>query len=103
MTNLGIDFVYSTDSIQWGNVSVPMVPMGHFSRNASGMKLFELASSLENGGQESLVQKIRERKYEPANLDEVVESQVYMNPEQKGKFRSMRNQMKNLFLGKKGK
>ena len=103
MTNLGIDLVYSTGEIKWGNVSVPMVPMGHFSKNESRMKLFESANSLENGGQEALAQEIKESKYEPANLDKVTEAQVSMNPEQKGKFRSMLQRMKKLFLRTKGK
>ena len=48
------------------------------------------------------MQEIYEGKYELAILDEVTESQVSMNPLQKGKFHSMLNQMKNLFLGTKG-
>ena len=103
MEKLGIDLMYSTGSIRWGNVNVPLVPMGHFSRNKSRMKLFESVKSLENSGQESLAQEIKESKYEPANLDEVTESQISMNSEQKGKFRNILNRMKNLFLGTKGK
>ena len=58
MTNLGIDLVYSTGDIKWGNVSAPMVPMGHFSKNERRMKLFKLTNLIENGGQESLAQEI---------------------------------------------
>ena len=46
--------MYSTGSIRWADVNALMVPMGHFSRNESHMKLFKLANSLENSGQESL-------------------------------------------------
>ena len=97
MRKLRIDLLYSTGTVKWGDIEDPMVPIGHFSRNESRMKLFETAESLENGGQESLAQEIRESRYEPANLEEVANLQVLMSPKQKGKFYSMLKRVKNYF------
>ena len=44
MKNLGIDLLYSTGTIKWGEIHVPMVPTGHFSANGSKMKLFKSES-----------------------------------------------------------
>ena len=101
MKKLGIDLLYSTGTIRWGDIHVPMVSMGHFSRNGSRMKLFESTSRLENSGQETLAQEIKESKYEPANLEEVAESQAQMNTKEKGKFYNMLKKVKKIFLGKK--
>ena len=30
ISQIGIDLIYSTGHVRWGNISVPMVPMGHF-------------------------------------------------------------------------
>jgi len=65
------------------------------------MKLFESTSRLENSGQETLAQEIKESKYEPANLEEVAESQAQMNTKEKGKFYNMLKKVKKIFLGKK--
>ena len=36
MEKLQIDLLYSSRSVKWGDIEVPMVPVGHFSRNKVG-------------------------------------------------------------------
>ena len=86
MEKLRVGLIYSTSSVRWGGVNVQMVPMGHILRNESRMKLFELAKLLDNSGQESLAQEIRESKYEPANLDEVTNCRFQWTQNRKENF-----------------
>ena len=71
LKKIDIDLLYSTEHIRWGDISVPMVLMGHFSKNKSRRKLFRHADQLEKGGQEMFVSEILESKYKMANLEEV--------------------------------
>ena len=103
LEKLGIDLLYSTGEIRWGNVNVAMVPTGHFSGNKSRRKLFEGAKKLANDGQEAHVQEILESKYEAADLDEVTENQVQLTINEKSQFRKMLGKVKKLFSGTKGR
>ena len=100
---IGIDLIYSTGHVRWGNISVPMVPMGHFSTNKSRRELFRDVEQLENKGQETFLAEIKKSKYEAANLVEVANNQSNLDSNQKGKFYQLLKRCKNLFLGKKGK
>ena len=74
-----------------------------FSKNKSRREFFRDAEQLENGGQETFLAKIKESKYEAANLVEVANKQSNLDSNQKGKFYQLLIRCKNLFLGKKGK
>ena len=100
---IGINLIYSTGHVRWGNISVQMVPMGHFSKNKSRRELFRDAKQPESGGQETFLAEIKESKYEAANLVEVAKKQLNLDSNQKGEFYQLLKRCKNLFLGKKGK
>ena len=69
LEKIGIDLLYSSGQIRLGNISVPMVPMGHFSGNKSCRKLFENVTQLEDNGQETYLAEIKSSKYEEAALE----------------------------------
>ena len=103
LEKIGIDLLYSSGQIRWGNISVPMVPMGHFSGNKSHRKLFKNVTQLEYDGQETYLAEIKSSKYEAADLEEVVNNQTKLDQKQKNRFHEVLLKVKNLFLGKKGK
>ena len=58
LKKMGIDLLYSTGHIHWGGISVPMVPMGHFSGNKIRRKLFwKIQSSSKQEDKNRLRQK----------------------------------------------
>ena len=103
LEKIGIDLLYSLGQICWGDISVSMVPMGHFSKNKSHCKLFQNATQLENEGQKTYLAEIKSSKYKAADLNKVAESQDKLNTKQKKSFYGVLIKVKNLFLGKKGK
>ena len=86
LEKIGIDLLYSSGQICWGEISVPMVHMGHFSSNKSRRKLFKNAEQLENNGKETYLSKIKSSKCEAADLSEVANSQAKLNLKQKNRF-----------------
>ena len=103
LEKIGLDLLYSTGEIRWGDISVKMVPLGHFSDCKSRRRMFEGVTRLVIDGQETYVQQILESRYEAADLNEVVEAQTSIDGIRKGKFKSMLKRIKELFLGRKGK
>ena len=67
LKKIGINLLYSTGHIRWGDISVPMVPMGHFSRNKSRRKLFRKVKLLETGDK-----KLLRRKFWKVNTNQPI-------------------------------
>ena len=103
LEKIGIDLLYSSGQIRWGDISIPMVPIGHFSGNKSRRKLFKNVTQLEDNGQETYLAEIKSSKYESADLNEVVNNQIKLDQKQRNRFYDFLTKVKNLFLGRKGK
>ena len=87
MKKIGIDMLYSTKHIYWGDISVLIVvPMEHLSQNKSRRKLFRNTKLLKTEGQETFSTEILESKYKSAGLEEATNLQEKMTPKQEGKF-----------------
>ena len=86
LVSLQSDDCYITGKLDWGDIELAMVLMGHFFENESRRKMLESAEHLGNDGQELNVQNIKESKYEAADPQVVVNNHNNFNPKEKVNF-----------------
>jgi len=97
MTELGIKIDYSEQSITWDEVSVPMK-----SRDATFENSYHLDDSGHAADATDRMHKILDAKYEPADLEEVVESCKHLDDEERDALLSLLKKYESLFDGTLG-
>ncbi len=98
MKELGIVIDFARDICIWDRAELPMKRRDMTSEEAFHINEPDgVASNLER------IKKILDAKYEPADLDEVVEGITYLNPTEKTKLHGLLRKHKNLFHGTLGK
>ena len=97
MTELGIKIDYSEQSITWDEVSVPMK-----SRDATFENSYHLDDSGHAADATDRMHKILDAKYEPADLEEVVESCKHLDDDERDALLSLLKKYESLFDGTLG-
>ena len=94
---LGIDIKYSSKAIEWDGISIPMK-----GQEASRKDSYHVEDSEKVIQSTERIKKILDAKYEPANLDKVVESHTHLTEEEQKPLRALLEKYKMLFDGTLG-
>ena len=94
---LGIDIKYSSKAIEWDGISIPMKGQEASRKDSNHVEDSEkVIQSTER------IKKILDAKYEPADLDKVVESHTHLTEEEQKPLRALLEKYKTLFDGTLG-
>jgi len=97
LEELGIDISFKNMSITWDDVSIPMKNV-----DATAEEAYHVEDSEAIQDATERIKKILDAKYEPADLDEVVNSCSYLSEEEKKRLRDLLEKYKTLFDGSLG-
>jgi hypothetical protein len=99
----GLDIHYSASQFTWDNISVAMVPTGYWTKE----KILTVAKSWNKPTREPtnelIVTEILPAEYKPTDIDEVVNNQAHLFPEEREKLRNVLLDFTELFQGQCGK
>lgn len=98
MQELGIMINFTRDIYIWDRAELPMK-----SRDMTSEEAFHINKPNSVASDIDHIQKILDAKYEPANLDEVVDGITYLNPMEKTKLHRLLRKHENPFDGTLGK
>ena len=103
MATLGIDLKYSTNSIIWDDVEIPMKSLDDVRSDTIMTCLYNYCYE-SNAVQDATnrVQRILDAKYEKADLDEVVSKAQHLNRQEREQLLSLLYKYEGLFSGKLG-
>ena len=94
MQELGIVIDVARDLCIWDRAELPMK-----NRDATSKEAFYINEPDSVTSDIDCIKKILDAKYEPANLDEVVDGITYLNPTEKTKLHRLLRKHENLFDG----
>ena len=97
LERLKIDLKYSTSTIEWGGIEIPMRP-----RDAAIDESYIINDSPSLEDASKRIKEILDAKYEPANLDEVVEKCTNLDIEQQEDLLKLLKKYAPLFDGMLG-
>ena len=98
MQELRIVIDFARDICIWDRAELPMK-----SRDATSKEAFHINEPDGVASDLDCIKKILDTKYEPADLDKVVECITYLNPTEKSKLHRLLRKHENLFDGTLGK
>lgn len=97
LAELGIKLDFKEHTISWDDIEIPMKP------DAATYGNFYIADSPAMDDATERIKHILDAKYEPANLDDIVNSCHHLKTEQRKKLRKLLEKYKILFDGTLGK
>ena len=98
LTELGIKIDFSEMHVQWENA---IVPMKSIDAKIEDSYHIDDGSSMQEATER--MKKILDAKYEPANIDEVVEGCIHLNDQERSKLKTLLEKYKGLFDGSLGR
>ena len=86
-TKYGIDIKFSTSTIEWDGISLPMHPTGYWDTE----KIREISFTILHlvDGDETYIQTILDSKYDKQDLCAVSKAQRHLNPEHQRKLKQL--------------
>ena len=97
LSELNIILDFSTQQINWEGAAIPMKGMEE-SREQS----FHVQDSASMTEATDCIKRILDAKYEPADIDAVVEENQHLNPEERSQLKTLLQKYKTLFDGSLG-
>ena len=95
---LGMDICFLDKTVTWGNVSMPFKDVDAQSEDA-----YYIAEDKNLSDMSNRIKRILDAKYNPADLDEVIQEQTELSKSEKAKLRELLERCKELFDGTLGK
>ena len=97
MTDLGIDIHFSTNSVMWDGIEIPMK-----DRNATFKESFHIGNTVAIEEAATRVREILEAKYEKANLRRICNQSMHLETKHQEQLFSLLKQYEELFNGELG-
>ena len=97
MTDLGIDIHFSTKSVTWDGVEIPMK-----DRDATFKESFHVGDTVAMEEAATRIREILEAKYEKANLRDICDKSMHLETEQQEQLFRLLSQYEELFNGELG-
>jgi hypothetical protein len=97
MTDLGIDIQFSTNSVSWDGVEIPMKDC-----DATFEESFYVGNTIAMEEAADRIQSILEAKYEKANLKEICNKSIHLDTEEQELLFQLLRRYEELFNGQLG-